>query len=67
MDNKIDEGNELHLIRSQMESLAKQQKSQLEVFEKISGDLRDIRVAMVFIVIISLLALVLYAFRSGIL
>ena len=67
MDNKIDEGNELHLIRSQMESLAKQRKSQLEVFEKISGDLRDIRVAMVFIVIISLLALVLYAFRSGIL
>jgi hypothetical protein len=65
MDLNTDKENEVHLLRAQLESLAKQQKRQQEVFEQISADLKDIRVAMVFMVIIFFLALVLYVFRSG--
>ena len=65
MDNQTDEENEMRLIRAQMESLARQQKLQLEIFENISGDLKDIRVAAVAMVIIFLLALVLILLRSG--
>jgi hypothetical protein len=65
MDLNTDKENEVHLLRSQLESLAKQQKRQQEVFEQISANLKDIRVAMVFMVIIFFLALALYVFRSG--
>ncbi len=66
MDDLLSEEHELHLLRKQVESLAKQQNRQLEVFEKISNDLKDIQVSVVFMVIIFLLALLVYVFRSGV-
>ncbi len=63
MENRTAEENEARLIRAQLESIARLQKSQVEVFEKISSDLKEIRVAMVLLVIIFVLALMVFVYR----
>lgn len=67
MDEQTTEENEVRLIRAQLESLARQQKRQVEIFEKISTEIRDIRGVMVLMLILLLLALLIYALRSGVL
>jgi hypothetical protein len=67
MDDRTPEESELRLIRAQLESLARQYKRQVEIFEKISTEVRDIRGVMVVMLIIFLLTLLIYALRSGIL
>ena len=67
MDDRTPEESELRLIRAQLESLARQHKRQVEVFEKIYKEVRDIRGVMVVMLIVFLLALLIFALRSGVL
>ncbi len=63
MDNHPNDENEMRLIRAQLESLAKQQKRQIEVFEKISGELKEIRAAVVIMLLIFVFALMILVYR----
>ncbi len=64
MENNPGEGDELRLIRAQLESLARQQKQQIDIFKKATDDIREIRVAAVIMVIIFLLALMVYVYSA---
>lgn len=65
MENNPGEGDELRLIRAQLESLARQRKQQLDIFKKATDDIREIRAAVVIMVLIFLLALMVYVYSSG--
>lgn len=56
--------SELRLMRAQLESLAKREKEQLELFEKIAGELRDMRAALVVLAVSAVLGLLIYAIRG---